>query len=162
MRIAWRWMVLASLMMWVGGFTFYTAIVVPLGTEQLGAIGQGFITREVTQRINVAASVALALLLMDQFVTADPNRIRSRVRLLLWLLLAAAQVGLFLLHRWLDSYLDPQMQHIEARPTFYQWHRLYLWLHTGQWLVALIEIALMLMAWQAADRTSVSAGQSIA
>ncbi|MFQ3594379.1 MAG: hypothetical protein SNJ82_14470 [Gemmataceae bacterium] len=151
--LAWRWGVLAALMMWVGGFTFYTAIVVPLGTEQLGAIGQGFITREVAIRINIIASITIALLLIDQLLTADPSRLRRGLRLTLWLLLVAAQLGLFLLHGWLDSYLDLQTQQIEARPSFYQWHRLYLWLHTGQWVVALVEIALLLAAWQAADRT---------
>jgi Na+-driven multidrug efflux pump len=152
MRVAWRWVVLATLMMWVGGFTFYTAIVVPLGTEQLGGIGQGFITREVTRRINIAASIALVALLLDQWVTADPLRARRWGRLGLWLLLAGSQVALFVLHGWLDSYLDPETQHIEQRPSFYQWHRLYLWLHTGQWFVALFEIGLMLAAWRAADR----------
>jgi len=154
MPLVWRWGVLASLMMWLGGFTFYTAIVVPLGTEQLGAIGQGFITREVTRRINILASIALVVLLLDQCLTADPSRVRRWTRLGLWLLMVAAQVGLFVLHGWLDSYLDPQTQHIEQRPTFYQWHRLYLWLHTGQWLVALVEIGLLLRAWRAADRAA--------
>ena len=153
MHIAWRWAVLASLMMWVGGFTFYTAIVVPLGTEQLGGIAQGFITREVTRRINIAATVALVALLLDHGLTTDPSRARRWARLGLWLVLATLQMALFLLHGWLDSYLDPETQHIEQRPTFYQWHRLYLWLHTAQWLGALVEIALLLAAWRAADRT---------
>jgi Na+-driven multidrug efflux pump len=152
MHIAWRWVVLATLMMWVGGFTFYTAIVVPLGTEQLGGIAQGFITREVTRRINVAAAVALVALLADYWLTADPSRARRWVRLGLWLVLAMLQAALFVLHGWLDSYLDLETQHIEQRPAFYQWHRLYLWLHTAQWFGALVEIALLLAAWRAADR----------
>src|SRR5262245_3867703 len=93
-RAAWRFVVLAAFVFWVGGFTFYTAIVVPIGTGQLTALGQGFITRDVTQRINIAASVALGLMLLDLAVTSG----LWRTRLVLWLVMAACQAGLFWLH----------------------------------------------------------------
>jgi hypothetical protein len=152
MVIVMRWVILASLMFWLGGFTFYTAIVVPLGTEQIGGAEQGFITREVTQRINIAAAIALCLLLVERFLTAEPSRVRWYARWALWLVLVGCQVGLFVLHGWLDSYLEVQTHHIRQRPTFYQWHRVYLWLHTVQWLLALVDVGLLLAGWRAADR----------
>jgi hypothetical protein len=60
-----RFIVMTAFVFWLGGFTFYISIVVPLGTEQLGAIGQGFITREVTKSINISATIALALALAE-------------------------------------------------------------------------------------------------
>ncbi len=140
---AWRFAVLAPFIFWVGGFTFYTAVVVPLGTEQLGRDGQGFITREVTKRINLAAAVSLALLFADLFVTRGTVRTRAA----LWLLMAACQAALFWLHAYLDTHLDPETHHVRARPSFYQWHRLYLWLHTVQWAAALISLGLLVIAW---------------
>lgn len=151
MRALLRYVVLATVIFWLGGFTFYTSIVVPIGTTQLGRDGQGFITREVTRSINAAAVVALAALLVDLSLTADPSPARRWWRRGLWLWMAACQVALYWLHARLDTYLDPATHGVTARPTFYQLHRLYLWLHTVQWLAMLAELMLMLLAWRAED-----------
>lgn len=110
LRSAWRFLVLAPFIYWVGGFTFYTAVVVPIGTEQLGRDGQGFITREVTKRINLAAAVSLVLLFADLFVTRGTPRTRAA----LWLLMAACQAALFWLHAYLDAHLDPATHGVRA------------------------------------------------
>ncbi|MGL4553745.1 MAG: hypothetical protein ACRC33_21490, partial [Gemmataceae bacterium] len=81
MTVLWRYAVLAAVVFWLGGFTFYISVVVPAGTAQLGAVGQGFITREVTKAINVAAAAALALWLVESWRTPDPSRARRRARL---------------------------------------------------------------------------------
>src|SRR5947209_19521490 len=73
------------LMFWLGGFTFYAAVVVPIGTEVLGsAADQGWITRRVTPWLNVAGAVALAGWAWD--IAADPSatRLRQYLRWLLW------------------------------------------------------------------------------
>jgi len=142
MRSAWRFAVLAAFFFWVGGFTFYTAVVVPIGTELLGRDGQGFITRDVTRRINLAAAVSLTLLFADLFVTSGTPRARWG----LWLFMTACQVALFWLHAHLDAHLDPATHSIRERPSFYQWHRVYLWLHTVQWAAALLTLWLWLRA----------------
>jgi hypothetical protein len=136
---------------WVGGFLFYTSIVVPIGTDQLGRVGQGFITREVTRAINVSAAVALTLLLAETWLTADPGVRRRWARRGLWLGMALCQAALFYLHPMLDGYLDVETASIRQRPTFYQLHRVYLWTHTAQFALAVIELGLMLAAWRAAD-----------
>ena len=60
-----RFSVIAALMFWQGGFTFYAAVVVPIGQENLGHEEQGFITREVTNYLNLAGAAALLLLAWD-------------------------------------------------------------------------------------------------
>ncbi|MFM8571811.1 MAG: hypothetical protein ACKOAU_09465 [Pirellula sp.] len=35
--------------LWWGGLSFYAIVVVPIGTEQIGSVAQGFITQRVTQ-----------------------------------------------------------------------------------------------------------------
>src|SRR5579871_1207813 len=65
-----RYLVLTALMFWQGGFTFYAAVVVPIGTAQLGgATEQGFITRHVAWYLNVAGAVALVILAWDAAAT---------------------------------------------------------------------------------------------
>ena len=133
-KAVWRFAVLAAFVFWLGGFTFYISVVVPIGTEVLGtALDQGFITRHVARAINRAAAVSLALLLADLFAT--PGHRRSR--LALWLVMAGCQAALFWLHPILDAHMDPETWSVRGRGDFYQLHRAYLWLHTVQWLAAL-------------------------
>jgi hypothetical protein len=61
-----RFLTLVALIFWQGGFTFYAAVVVPIGQRVLGShLEQGFITREVTWYMNIAGAVALAVLAGD-------------------------------------------------------------------------------------------------
>ena len=67
-----RLLVLAALMFWQGGFTFYAAVVVPVGKEVLGShFNQGRITRRVTVYLNLAGAVALLPLAWDAAASAD-------------------------------------------------------------------------------------------
>src|SRR5690348_2646523 len=99
-----RFLVVMALCFWQGGFLFYAAIVVPIGTRVLGSIlRQGFITRHVTHDLNIAAAAALVLLMWEWVWTADPARWRRHARLFLWALITGIQVALFILHADLDS-----------------------------------------------------------
>ncbi|NBO92087.1 MAG: hypothetical protein EBV06_07195 [Planctomycetia bacterium] len=148
-----RFIVMTAFVFWLGGFTFYISIVVPLGTEQLGAIGQGFITREVTKSINISATIALALALAELLLAPDNRKARWWARWGLWLTIAVCQASLFYLHPLLDGYLDFDTASVRERPAFYQYHRVYLWTHTLQWALAWISMWLMLWAWRDADRS---------
>src|SRR4249920_597526 len=61
-----RFLVLAALMFWQGGFVFYAGVVVPIGTEVLGSPSeQARITRRVALYLNASGAVALVLFLWD-------------------------------------------------------------------------------------------------
>jgi len=63
-RSLWTVFVLLLFAVWWGGLTFYAAIVVPIGTELIGASEQGFVTQQVTQWHNAvltAMSVCLVI-----------------------------------------------------------------------------------------------------
>jgi hypothetical protein len=147
-------------MFWLGGFTFYASIVVPIGMEVLknSALRQGFITRRVTTDLNVTAAVALAVLLAEVCLTADPSRRRRWARLGLWGVMAICQVGLFVGHAYLDARLQEKGMLILDPETFRAGHRLYLWTHTVQWGAGLVFIWLMLRAWAGEDRASTPTG----
>ncbi|MDY3556244.1 hypothetical protein R5W24_005407 [Gemmata sp. JC717] len=146
-----RFVVVQLLMVWQGGFLFYTSAVVPVGTELLGKVGQGSITARVTDALNAVGVVALAALALDLLLTSDPSRRRALSRWALWVLAAVCQGGLFYLHAVLESYMDPDRRAVMVIPPFYPTHRVYLWTSTVQWAACLLFAWLTLRAWRAED-----------
>ena len=155
MRTPRRFLVLVALTFWLGGFTFYAGVVVPIGTRVLGsAQDQGMITREVTFWLNVAGAITLVPLLWDALATADRAVWRCRARLALWLFILCCQAALFALHRHLDAMIDLTPDApivISDYDAFHLAHRVYLWVNTVQWAAGLVFIVLMLKGWQSED-----------
>lgn len=148
MTIVRRLLVLAAFAFWQGGFTFYAAVVVPIGAEVLGsAAEQGRITRPVTGYMNLAGAVAIAIFSAD--VTAVAPRRRSRA------LILVAEIALLVALIVIRSHLEGMIEHDSAFPAdraaFRPWHRLYLWLSTAQWALAIAFLALTLSAWRQSD-----------
>ena len=144
-----RFVVLAAVMFWQGGFTFYGAVVVPVGSEILGSHqDQGWITRSVTNYLNLAGVVALGVWAWDIAVTRDPAVWRRRIRWAVWAALALALVILAWLHVRLDSYLDFETFRILDRPQFKFLHDRYLNVSTVLWAGSLLLLAATLLAWR--------------
>jgi hypothetical protein len=143
---------MVALMFWQGGFTFYAAVVVPIGTDVLGSpAAQGWITRRVTGYLNLAGAVALVVLGWDVAASRDPRRWRRLLRWLTWLVMATALGVLVWLHPRLDALLDVDFQEILDRRLFRGLHRRYLWVSTAQWAAGIAAVLLMLRAWQGED-----------
>jgi hypothetical protein len=148
-----RLLVLQVLLLWQGGFLFYTAVVVPVGTTVLGsAAAQGAITAHVTDTLNLIGVLTLLILAAELGLTHDPSVRRTTARWWCWWILFVAQGLLLYFHRLLDAFMDPSRTHVVIRPPFYPVHRLYLWASTAQWLVCLVLVWLTLLAWHAEDR----------
>src|SRR5215471_8442423 len=60
-RLTTVWTLLLSLAwgVWWGGLCFYAVVVVPIGTEEIGAVEQGFITQRVTWWHNLISGAFL-------------------------------------------------------------------------------------------------------
>jgi len=140
-------------MFWQGGFTFYSAVVIPIGSDTLGSHQeQGWITRRVTNYLNLAGAVTLVLWAWDIARTRDPAPWRRRLR---WTLLAlsALELGaLVYLHPRLDEYLDLSALRITNRADFRSLHVWYLNTSTAQWVGSVLLAALTLAAWRSEDR----------
>lgn len=146
-----RFLVLAALMFWQGGFVFYAGVAVPIGTEVLGSgREQARITRRVAVWLNWSGAVALLPLGWDAVITRR-SRFARRGRELAWLVLASGQIALFVLYPFLDARFDPDALLI-LDPNFRKWHRVYLWISTVQWCTSVLYTALTVWAWRAEDR----------
>jgi len=158
MRFLRRFIVLAALMFWQGGFVFYAGVVVPIGTEVLGsAQEQGRITRRVAVWLNWSGAVALIPLGWDAW--ADRRSLWARRgRIATWLVMAGGQAVLFWLYPSLDTMFDPEALHISERRLFRRLHRTYLWTSTVQWLAGVAYAAFSLWSWTADARPGSAAG----
>jgi hypothetical protein len=150
-----RFLVLAVLFFWQGGFTFYAAAVVPVGQQVLGHLRQGFVTRQVTVYLNLAGAVALAVLVWDLLAVRDPSRWQRRALWLLWAGMVAALVALFWLHGRMDELLQTRGRIVLDPEGFRPQHRLYLWISTVQWAWGLLYLFLALQVWRREDQLSV-------
>src|SRR5262245_41946892 len=154
MRTLRRFLVLVALTFWLGGFTFYAGVVVPVGTRALGSsMLQALITRQVTIWLNVAGSAALVPMLWDLLLTRDGAPWRRQTRLALWLFALTCQVGLVVLRARLAALFDFDALVVDNPDLFRLLHRSYLWLHTIQWLAAVAFVVLMLKGWQSEDES---------
>ncbi len=129
-----RFVCFVMLSIWVGGFTFYSAVVIPILHESLGSVETGYVTRRVTDDINAVGFITAAswwLLVWVERKQSDQQRIPLRARRIrLGLLLMTSAILLFLvgLHQIMDARLDSG----DLRE-FYPLHRVYLIASTIQW-----------------------------
>lgn len=134
-----RYLLIQTLALTFGGFLFYAGFVVPAATDVLGSTTQGFVTRHVTNSINILTAVSTILLAWD-LVAQRKTRSSTANKALL---IASAIIGLFTalltwLHIRLDSMLDPSDMTVADSSLFYLMHRVYLWISTLQWFASLV------------------------
>jgi hypothetical protein len=152
-----RFLVIAALMFWQGGFTFYAGVVVPIGRNALRSDleKQTVITNRTTNYLNLAGAVSLLLLGWDAMACRDPSKWRYRTRWLLWLGMAVTLGLLAGLHLYLEGYLqgDEEGMVIASgfRAIFRTGHRAYLWVSTVQWACAVAYVVLSVAAWRGED-----------
>jgi len=153
MEIGRRFLLLATLLFWQGGFLFYATVVIPIGREVLGSIlEQARITRQATHALNLAGGIALVPLAWDILAVPDPVRARCRSRALLWVLLLGSLLGLVWLRYVLDRQFDPSALKIADRSAFSAEHQFYVGLSIAQTVLVLVCLILTLAAWQARDQ----------
>ena len=115
---------------WWGGLTFYALVVVPIGTEVIGNVEQGFITQRVTGWHNaLTATFVLA-------VVVNAYRRRNKA---LWgfaATLSLILIALVIWHARLTSTMDFRNQTVPA--TFYAQHAIYLWFTAAEWALGII------------------------
>jgi len=146
-----RFLVLAGLMFWQGGFVFYASVVVPVAQTVIGHTRQGFITRQVTDYLNLSGAVALVPLAWDIAASADPSVSRRRLRWACWLGMGLGLVALLWFHAQLNSLVDADRQLVLDAAAYRPRHRWYLWISTIQWFIAVGYTGLMLRAWREED-----------
>ena len=132
-----RRLFLVALSIYIGGFTFYSAVVIPVLHDRLeSSLETGLITQRVTDMLNLLGVVTLSLGWCVYGLSAGWNSQSDRgSRCKIWPLVISSicLVVLLVLHRVLDRKLETNMF-----AGFYPYHRAYLWTSTVQWLANLV------------------------
>jgi hypothetical protein len=127
-----RFVLLVTAAVWQGGFVFYAGVVVPAGTELHGHFGQGLVTQRVTNALNVFGLLCHAAYLWELVGSHE----RRKWKWILWAVSLAMLGGLVAIHAQMDALIDATGGRVGEG--FRRWHIAYLWLSTGQWLIAAV------------------------
>lgn len=123
---------------WWGGIFFYAVVVIPIGTDALGTVEQGFVTQQVTRMHNGLSIVFLVCLLVEAI------RVKSVVVAVIVAIFALNLVLMFVWHSHLTHAMDFEKRSVPS--TFYKQHAVYLWLFAAQWLQGMLVPVLVLRA----------------
>jgi hypothetical protein len=142
-----RFLLFQAFLFWQGGFLFYSAVVVPVGTDLLGsALEQGIITQKVTNWLNLIGIVWHLAFLWDLLQSPDSKR-RRLLRWGCWATSAVILLALFVLHPVLDGLLVDETIPRANRLPFRRAHVAYLWLSTAHWIIGLATAWLTIQTW---------------
>jgi arginine exporter protein ArgO len=135
----------AAIVLWLGGFTFYASIVVPIGEQVVGGLPQGYVTQRVTDRINVIGLVMILMIAADIW-----GHRKHMAKPILWARLVSATVfavGLVMLvflHDQMDLLLDMETKSRPDRSVFKPMHQRYQMTMTFMWLATVFELGAMM------------------
>ena len=143
-----RFLVVAAVAFWLGGFTFYASVVVPVGQRVLGShLQQGVITQQVTHFLNLSGAVALLIFAWDNLA----EKRCCWARWLAWFGMLGPLPVLVWLHQRLDLQFDTENLGLADPAAFRSDHRWYLWISAAQWGFGLAHVLLTLLSWRSAD-----------
>lgn len=154
--VLFRFVTMAIIIVWLGGFTFYAAVVIPTAHHVLGThLEVGFITRQVTHWLNLGGALTVLALAANLWLLRCDGVLGLRPLALTWCILVMSLITLLVLHPHLDSFLDEVEHEIAHRTDFYVWHRAYLIVATIQWCAAIVHLWYVLARWSVWPRPEI-------
>jgi hypothetical protein len=141
-----RYLALVSMTFWLGGFTFYSAFVIPILHDMLGGYESGLVTGQVTNPLNVVGMATVVIWWSLVVRERSAGGWAAKIRLGLMMATTAILAGLVTLHPVMDARLASG-----SSPEFRRLHFLYLNASTAQWGLNLGLIATTLLIWRDVD-----------
>lgn len=136
-----RFISVCGVAFWLGGFTFHALVVIPSGHDVLGSRNIGFLTQRVTETLNVAGVVTIALLLLNSVLEWRSRPMLQRITLALtWSLLAVTLLLQFRLHSKISYTLENTSRSIRDHVEFQRLHTAYERVAMVQWFSGLTHL----------------------
>ena len=151
MSIARIFLVVSAIAFWLGGFTFYAGVAVPMGVEVLGGHRAfGFVTERVTNWLNVAGVIALLIFACNTLLSWRTNsKLLRRAMLITLIVMALIEIELIWLHPVMDGLMvfHPRRDIIDD-DKFELLHHIYLISTTVQWFMGMIHVWCTCAMWR--------------
>ncbi len=148
-----RFVGISALGLWLGGFAFYTAFVLPIGHRQLTDRQFGFVTAEVTVILQHLSAVAIVVAAANlAFDWGGLSRGLRWTSVALLALLAILWAGSLAAHASLDRLLDVPAHRVTDRTAFEPLHERYEMVASVQWMIGMAYVLILLQAWRRKDR----------
>ena len=150
-----RFLWIIAFAFWMGGFSFYGGVVIAVGSRVVagGEAEFGFITRQVTNWLNLSGGAALVIFLMNLLIDWQMlPRLGRWAIFAIWLGMAAMHGGLLATHPAMDQLLDPESLGIRELTRFHRLHKAYILMSSLQWVGSLVLLLLTLWTWRERDR----------
>lgn len=132
-----KFLVIIAFAFWMGGFTFYSGVVVEVGSRVLESHHrQGMVTQQVTHWLNFSGVIALVFFMWNLLATRKSAT--QKVLIVLfgsWFVMALTLAMLVVEHIYLDAAI--MRDDIDAFNTL---HAVYLVTSTVQWAASLIHM----------------------
>ncbi len=157
-----NFLVIAAIAFWLGGFTFYSGVAIPMGVEVLGTHrAVGFITQRVTYWLNVAGVAALSIFLANIALGwRSSSRFVRRMLVMSWVVMVAIEIELFVMHPMLDRLLITQpVREILDVDRFDFLHRIYLLSTTVQWGFGMVHVWGICLMWAGRNATGLNGAE---
>ena len=145
-----RLIVIAAIAWWLGGFTFYSGVAIPMGVQVLGTHrAVGFITEHVTNWLNVGGVIALGILLWNLLLGwHDRGKALRYTLLITWIAMAAIEIELISVHPAMDRLITTHpVRMILDEDRFDLLHHVYLISTSVQWAIGVIHVWCICAAW---------------
>jgi hypothetical protein len=142
-----RFLAVGAMSLWIGGFTFYGGIVIPILHEFMTTSEAGEVTRRVTDALNLIGLVTVVV--WSVLLVVERNQgsgWAKHLRILAFGGAAGLLAGQGILHEIMDARLDAG-----SIRGFYPFHRVYLGASTLQWGLNLFVLYLSLILWDRRD-----------
>lgn len=139
-----RAMTIFAIALWFGGFTFYTACVLRIGSKVVGGLTQGFVTQRVMRVLELLAAVMVVAVIID--IATHWKRIGRWLRTLqcvAWSTMAASLIGIVLIHNKMDPLLDPGAFAKPDHEAFSPFHQAYQFISTCMWVATVVYVLLV-------------------
>lgn len=148
-----RYLLILTLGLWLGGFTFYALFVLPTAHDVLSdRFASGLVTRGVTQWLNRLGVAAVLLMLWDALLACRSRRRWLAVAMLAaWSVIACSHVALFVVHPRIDALIDIDGERILNSFEFRSLHTTYERISGIQWFMSLAFLWLSLLSWRHRD-----------
>ncbi len=141
-----KFLSVVGLAFWLGGISFYGGVAVFQAKDVLEShVEIGMVTRLVTRVSNFVGLGVLALLAAHGAADWRSRGRAGRIALSAsWLVMAAAQVALFVLWAKLSGMMDLEAHRLADRKAFYPWHERYMDLTGLACLAGLVHLWMLL------------------